>query len=499
MINNFPQLYEDELLYSGISRYRKACGIITKKSILKDFYGTERGMMPLWFPFKLNYIASKLPISSKITGEELLFNHTMYPFYTSFFNEEICSEIKESMLNNSNCNIVIKCGFGGSKVSLNRFLKCCPICVKEDVELYGESFWRRTHQTVGVLYCNKHNIPLVDTIIAANDIFNDYCTLDFKYINNDNINYDLEFIDINKIYISNINYIVKENVRRISISQINNFYKRKLINKGLASKNGCIYMKDLLVSFKQFYPQKYLELMQSNYEIEDKSNWLRLFIRNTSKNRSVVRHMLLLQFLNSSSRELFEETNLDDINKTYKVHNPIFDLEKKKEEWLNLLKENPDLPRCELKKIGKGLYSYIHKYDRDWYEKITPRVSRKPKELPLYNEKEDEECLTLVRQAVESIYNKSGRPVRVTETSIRREIGFSRRILNESLILTNNYIKENTETLEKFRIRKIRWAIRELEKDVGSITRYKIQIKAGFGGNCEDEVKKLVDKCLCEM
>lgn len=48
-------------------------------------------------------------------------------------------------------------------------------------------------------------------------------------------------------------------------------------------------MKDLLISFKQFYPQRYLELMKSDYEIEDKSNWIRLFIRNTSKNRSVVK------------------------------------------------------------------------------------------------------------------------------------------------------------------------------------------------------------------
>ena len=101
-----------------------------------------------------------------------------------------------------------------------------------------------------------------------------------------------------------------------------------------------------------------------------------------------------------------------------------------------------------------------------------------------------------MRQAVESIYNKLGRPVRVTETSIRRKIGFSRRILNESLILTNKYIKENTEELEKFRIRKIRWAIRELEKDGGSITRYKIQIKAGFGGNCEDEVKGFIENII---
>lgn len=172
---------------------------------------------------------------------------------------------------------------------------------------------------------------------------------------------------------------------------------------------------------------------------------------------------------------------------------------RRKREWLPLLKENSGLPRCELKKIGKGIYSYIHKYDSEWYENVTPRIDRKSKELAPYNKDEDEECFSLVRQTVKSIYNKSGRPIMVTQTSIRREIGFSTRLLNESLILTNNYIKENTEELEKFRIRKIRWAIRALEEEGERVTRYEIQIKAGFGGNCEDEVKELIDKGLEEI
>ena len=48
--------------------------------------------------------------------------------------------------------------------------------------------------------------------------------------------------------------------------------------------------------------------------------------------------MLLLQFLISSPKELFEEGNLEDINKTYKVYNPIFDLDKKKKRVANFIK-----------------------------------------------------------------------------------------------------------------------------------------------------------------
>lgn len=37
----------------------------------------------------------------------------------------------------------------------------CPQCAKEDTAFWGVSYWRRTHQLTGVVWCSKHEAPLM--------------------------------------------------------------------------------------------------------------------------------------------------------------------------------------------------------------------------------------------------------------------------------------------------------------------------------------------------
>jgi hypothetical protein len=39
-------------------------------------------------------------------------------------------------------------------------LRLCRACVAEDLDFHGVSYWRRTHQLVGVSWCLKHGTPL---------------------------------------------------------------------------------------------------------------------------------------------------------------------------------------------------------------------------------------------------------------------------------------------------------------------------------------------------
>ncbi len=36
----------------------------------------------------------------------------------------------------------------------------CPQCASEDINFWGRSYWRRSHQIAGVFWCSKHEIPL---------------------------------------------------------------------------------------------------------------------------------------------------------------------------------------------------------------------------------------------------------------------------------------------------------------------------------------------------
>lgn len=47
------------------------------------------------------------------------------------------------------------------------FLKYCPICADEDRRQYGEAYWHRVHQIRNMQICTEHNCRLVDSTVVA--------------------------------------------------------------------------------------------------------------------------------------------------------------------------------------------------------------------------------------------------------------------------------------------------------------------------------------------
>lgn len=168
MINFLPIIYEDELLYSVIARYQRMCGMISKQALLKDMFGKRIVMKSIFFPQYLNAFINNLPPNSMITSKELITKHTMFPFYTAFLSEEKAQMIFEMMAEGSGKGIESAIGFGGSKVKMHSYLRYCPICFKRDNVKLGESYFRRSHQIVGAMYCLKHQVLLKDTTVLSN-------------------------------------------------------------------------------------------------------------------------------------------------------------------------------------------------------------------------------------------------------------------------------------------------------------------------------------------
>lgn len=68
-------------------------------------------------------------------------------------------------------------------------------------------------------------------------------------------------------------------------------------------------------------------------------------------------------------------------------------------------------------------------------------------------------------------------------STFRKEIGVRRWFDNQKFVKMQQFVKETTEDIDAFRFRKIKWAISELKRRGESVTAYKIQLHAGFGGN----------------
>lgn len=232
--------------------------------------------------------------------------------------------------------------------------------------------------------------------------------------------------------------------------------------------------------------------------LEQKANWLRLFVRSNNKNRSPLRHLLFLQFLNVDVQTLFNTDNVIGKRSITINRSPLFSIAERRKAWLKLIEENPGANRSQLKEIGRGLHTWIYTYDWNWYNEVTPKVTKRKKRTGMVDwEKRDEEYLQLAQQAVQTILKVEGKPIRITPRSIRYAIGIKRSFQHPNLIKTGQYLKEVTEDIQSYRIRKIKWAIDEMIKNGQRLTVYKVQLFAGFGeGNKEikREIERLLEK-----
>lgn len=113
-------------------------------------------------------------------------------------------------------------------------------------------------------------------------------------------------------------------------------------------------------------------------------------------------------------------------------------------------------------------------------------TTRKKRTETINWNKRDEKCLALAKKAIEKLLKMEGKPIRIIPANIRRAIGVKRWFYHEKFVKTRKYLKEVTEDINSYRVRKIKWAIDEMAKRSEKLTVYKVEFYAGFGG----EIKK---------
>lgn len=98
---------------------------------------------------------SKAHLIAEIAGlsdQDFVCSHTCKPFYGAFeCTSRWCHPHGANERGSPNNPMLNHRRFG---------YYLCPQCASEDLEFWGRSYWRRSHQIVGVSWCSKHEIPL---------------------------------------------------------------------------------------------------------------------------------------------------------------------------------------------------------------------------------------------------------------------------------------------------------------------------------------------------
>lgn len=164
MINYLPTIYPDELVYSWFCRYFIHSGCLTNNMALSDLLQKRCHNPSKEFIGHLNKNAVK-KIEEVIPMDKLVLEHTMYPQYARFIP---LKEKKKAIyhLGYDFCDPHFLFAIL-PRTQNDLYLKYCPLCVQEDRQRYGETYWHRKHQIRNMKSCYKHKCMLVSSDISA--------------------------------------------------------------------------------------------------------------------------------------------------------------------------------------------------------------------------------------------------------------------------------------------------------------------------------------------
>lgn len=165
----FPLPYPDELLYSTIARYGVHSGIASPKELLSEVFGDTKVSATSDLPSRLKCIAELYPKEVSVTPKSLLYQHTLFLLYAPFVGEARRVELILELTANTKSSVHMTTGAAASRIKQPMYLRYCPGCISEQIEKYGECYWRRDWQIAGVESCPVHG-SLVESKIRRHNV-----------------------------------------------------------------------------------------------------------------------------------------------------------------------------------------------------------------------------------------------------------------------------------------------------------------------------------------
>lgn len=138
-----PKSQHDELILGAVGRAARVNGV-SGDAMFREL--TQR-------PVGAKNVANALGHVFRTSGDEIVRRHTTQPFRRYF--DYVCSRGESGAKSDQDVNMTLE-----KACAKHRF---CVHCAREDIEWFGFSFWRTTHQLPGVVACLTHGSSLIET------------------------------------------------------------------------------------------------------------------------------------------------------------------------------------------------------------------------------------------------------------------------------------------------------------------------------------------------
>jgi hypothetical protein len=158
MLHFFPIPYPDELFYSVVCRYHVRSGNRSFRQTQIDLFETTGAKQYyLGLPNNLATLINHLPLGSSLTINQILEKHTLFPYYRRFLTNREVKRLQELMEGKESKSIAQVAKIPNLRLYCPEYLRFCSLCLAEDLQQYGETYWHRNHQVSGIRVCLTSN------------------------------------------------------------------------------------------------------------------------------------------------------------------------------------------------------------------------------------------------------------------------------------------------------------------------------------------------------
>lgn len=454
MIAYFPTIYPDELLYSQLARYYTKSGYMAYTFAAEELFVSKTVRPDIEFVNAYTSDAIQA-ITRNMPMEVMIEKHTMFPYYGRFLARERRQKAFQALVSMAG-NFHNLLPLPKSKTGKTRYLRYCPLCASDDREQYGEAYWHRVHQMIGISVCPVHGCYQVDSrviisgkaapsLMAAEEVIplSESCVYSDNKLGRDVAAYMAE--------------VFRADVDLESGVTAGEYLHSRMANTPYRSVRGeqrniALFHTDFMEFYQDLPDNWFTELWQiqkvlTGYRVNFYEICLMAFFLNITADELV--HMVLPE---KTQQQLFDEG-------IYRLH----------EQGLKY----PAIAKAlnasyeTVKAIGERRYGTYHK---------TPKAPLKSGAKPQDWNQIDEDTLPLVRDAISQLQGDgTTRPKKVTVFAVEKLLHLSSRRISLYLPKCFAEIQRHQESQEQYWAREIVWAVRQMENTGGTLTWRKVR------------------------
>lgn len=388
MISNFPAPYPNELIYSVIARYAVHNGILSPKYLTEELFN-NRNLTPTYdLPSHLDRVASYLP--DHYDTLILINQHTLLPIYQPFQPDTVMHYAVQALRGEQYQSLHTKLGKNASRIKAVSFFRFCPHCWQEQMQQYGEVYWKRSWQITGYEYCTQHEQPLFVSAIPCNGVDRKfYCahlnTLKSSsqlVFNPQDLNHHIELVGlIEELLAHSTPFNVQD------FSTVSDAYFLILKDRELLSGRKNINYEKVRQLVIEYWGESFLQYYHLG-DLLSENCWLKNICRKHRKAFSYFEHLIVLKALVPEQSPIYTyqqyldlatvgiEEQAIPVTVKHKIYQVLSDDQLK---WIQLIQ---DMSVKLARKHNGALYARLYRNHKDWLLQINQTAIMTPLSLP---------------------------------------------------------------------------------------------------------------------